>query len=56
MAGNESNEPGHEIPDVNACTKFGRGHQTQDYPAGSAFLSSVMGGVADTVHDALDGS
>jgi len=28
MAGNESNEPGHEIPDVNACTNFGRGHQT----------------------------
>lgn len=28
MAGNESNEPGQEIPDVNACTNFGRGHQT----------------------------
>ena len=27
-----------------------------DYPASSAFLSSVIGGVADTVHDALDGS
>jgi len=30
--------------------------EVPDYPASSAFLSSVMGGVADTVHDALDGS
>lgn len=28
MAGNESNESGQQIPGVNACESFGRGHQT----------------------------
>src|SRR6478672_10008585 len=28
MAGNESNERGRGIPDVNACTSYRRGHQT----------------------------